>query len=104
MKKKYLIRFWTGSPTFEETKKKKGKYVTVKLTPRIEEGVTEQTFSLFKDGNIHISCTNYEIIGSESSNWWFKAIEFIFDETILAVSPVEGIENIRFSFPKLIEE
>jgi len=104
MKKKYLIKFWTGFPTFEETKKEKGKYVTVKLTPREEGGITDQTFSLFKEGVVHISCVEYEIVGSDTSNWWHKAIEFIFEGTFLAVSHVEGTDNIRFSFPKLIEE
>jgi hypothetical protein len=101
---KYLIRVWTGFPTFEETKQKDGKYVTIKITPRKKEGITDQTFSLFKDGEIHISCIEYEIVGSDSSNWWYKAIQFIFEGTFLSVSHVEGVDNIRISFPKLIDE
>lgn len=104
MKKKYLIRFWTGFPSFEETKEKNGKYVTVKLTPREEIGIDNQTFSLFKDGVIHISCVDYEIIGAESSSWWYKAFELIFEGTLLSVAHAENIENIRFSFPKPVEE
>jgi hypothetical protein len=103
--KKYLIKFWTGFPTFEETVEKHGDYyVTIKLTPREEEGITEQTFSLFKDGEVHISCIDYEIVGSGTSNWWHKAIQFIKDETFLSVSHVGKVNNIRFSFPKLIDE
>jgi hypothetical protein len=94
----------TVIPNIEETREKNGKYVTVKLTPREEIGVDNQTFSLFKDGVIHISCVDYEIIGAESSSWWYKAFELIFEGTLLSVAHAEDIENIRFCFPKPVEE